>query len=139
MAEQAEAVARRRVVPWSLWAFGAGGLERPRLGNLALVAATTGAMVARGEGRWLTVAHWAVALLNNGLCRYDLALVAAEKASEYPDELGLATRSLVELIEAAARTGHAERAGAALQRLSEATRAGGTDGPSGSRLARGDY
>jgi DNA-binding CsgD family transcriptional regulator len=84
-------------------------------------------MIARGEGRWLTAAQWAIAVLNNGLCRYDLALLAAEQASEYPDELGLATWSMVELIEAAARTGHNERATTTLQRLSQATRASGTD------------
>ena len=88
MAEQAEAVAR--VTGSSLGPYGPLVLAawRGRDSETSrLVAATTGAMVARGEGRWLTVAHWAVALLNNGLCRYDLALVAAEKASEYPDEL----------------------------------------------------
>ena len=56
-----------------------------------------------------------------------LALVEAEKGSEFPDELGLATWSMVELIEAAARTGQAERATGALERLSEATHASGTD------------
>jgi DNA-binding CsgD family transcriptional regulator len=83
--------------------------------------------LARGEGRWRTAVHWATAVINNGLCRYEAALVAAEKGSEFQDELGLATWSLVELIEAAARTGQPERATGDLQRLSEATRASGTD------------
>jgi DNA-binding CsgD family transcriptional regulator len=84
-------------------------------------------MVARGEGQWLTAVHWATAMLNNGLGRYDEALAAAEQGSEYPDELGLATWSMVELIEAAARTGQAERATGALRRLAEITSAAGTD------------
>jgi DNA-binding CsgD family transcriptional regulator len=66
-------------------------------------------------------------VLNNGHCRYDEALAAAEQGSEYPDELGLATWSMVELIEAAARTGSPERATSALRRLSQTTSASGTD------------
>ena len=92
-----------------------------------LIAATTPQMVARGEGQWLTAAHWATAVLSNGACRYDEALAAAEQGSEYPDELGLAAWSAVELIEAAARTGQPERGIGALNRLAEATRAAGTD------------
>jgi hypothetical protein len=92
-----------------------------------LIAATTPQMVARGEGQWLTAAHWATAVLSNGACRYDEALAAAEQGSEYPDELGLAVWPAVELIEAAARTGQPERGIGALSRLAEATRAAGTD------------
>ena len=92
-----------------------------------LITAATTEMVARGEGRWLTTAHWATAVLNNGLGRYDEALAAAEQGSDYPGELGLATWSMAELIEAAARTGQTGRAADALRRLSETTRAAGTD------------
>ncbi len=66
------------------------------------------------EGIGITVTEWANAVLYNGLGGYDEALAAAEKGSEYPDELGLAIWSLVELIEAAARTGQPERATGAL-------------------------
>ena len=66
-------------------------------------------------------------MLSNGLSRYDEALTAAGQASAGPDELGLATWSLAELIEAAARTGAVERAADALRRLSQATSAAGTD------------
>ena len=92
-----------------------------------LIAATTTQMTARGEGHWLTAAHWATAVLGNGLCRYDEALAAAEQGSEYPDELGLAAWPAVELIEAAARTGQPERGKDALRRLEEVTGAAGTD------------
>ena len=66
-------------------------------------------------------------MLNNGLSRYDEALTAAEQASEDPDEPGVATWSLAELIEAAARTGALERASVALRRLAAATSAAATD------------
>jgi hypothetical protein len=92
-----------------------------------VMASATARMLAPGEARWLTATHWATAVINNGLCRYDAALVAAEKGSEFPEELGLAAWSVVELIEAAARTGQPERAGRALRWLSDAARASGTD------------
>ena len=66
-------------------------------------------------------------MLSSGLSRYDKALTAAERASADPDELGLATWSLAELIEAAARTGALERASGALRRFSESTSAAATD------------
>ncbi len=81
----------------------------------------------RGEGIGITVTEWANAVLYNGLGRYDEALAAAERGSEYPDELGVAVWSLVELIEAATRIGQPERATGALRRLTESTSAAGTD------------
>jgi DNA-binding CsgD family transcriptional regulator len=67
------------------------------------------------------------ALLNNGLGRYSRALIAAERACQYPQELGFLTVVLPELIEAATRTGRIGRAREALERLAETTRAVGTD------------
>lgn len=92
-----------------------------------LITGATTEMAARGEGRWLTAAHAATAVLSNGLGRYDEALAAAEQGSEYPYDLGLATWSMAELIEAAARTGAPGRAASAMARLSAATSASGTD------------
>jgi DNA-binding CsgD family transcriptional regulator len=74
-----------------------------------------------------SIAAWADAVRHNGRSRYDEALAAAERASAYPAELGPATWSLAELIEAAARTGQPGRAAAALERLSEVTHAAGTN------------
>jgi DNA-binding CsgD family transcriptional regulator len=93
----------------------------------ALIAAGTTDSAVHGDGQRLTAAAWATAVLSNGLRRYDEALTAAEQASADPDELGLATWSLAELIEAAARTGAVERASGALRRLCAATSAAGTD------------
>jgi DNA-binding CsgD family transcriptional regulator len=80
----------------------------------------------RGEGITLTTASYATAVLCNGLGRYDEALAAARDATEV-DEVGLFGWSLVELIEAAARSGQPETAALALQRLAERTRSSGTD------------
>ncbi len=93
----------------------------------ALMEATREEVARRGEGIGITVTEWANAVLYNGLGRYDEALAAAEQGSEYPDGLGSATWSLVELIEAAVRTGQPERATGALRRLAESTSAAGTD------------
>ena len=79
-----------------------------------------------GEGMGLTLSLWASALLSNGLARYDDAFTAAEQASEDPHELWFSTFALVELIEAASRIGREDRAGEAMQVLSESTTASGT-------------
>jgi DNA-binding CsgD family transcriptional regulator len=81
----------------------------------------------QGDGVGLTAVAWARAQLYNSLGRYEEALVAAEHASEHPRELFLSTWGLVELIEAAARSGKRQRAADALKRLAESTRACGTD------------
>jgi DNA-binding CsgD family transcriptional regulator len=65
-------------------------------------------------------------LLHNGLGRYDKALAAAELVCEY-DDVGVLGWSLAELIEAAVRSNQPTRASAALERLSETTRASGSD------------
>jgi DNA-binding CsgD family transcriptional regulator len=66
-------------------------------------------------------------VLYNGLGRFEEARVAAEQAREYPHELGLSNWALVELAEAAARSGEPALAAEAVQRLSEMARATGTD------------
>jgi DNA-binding CsgD family transcriptional regulator len=66
------------------------------------------------------------AVLFNGLARYDEALAAAAAACAH-DGLGLYALGLVELIEAAARTGQPDVAVPALDRLAERTRASATD------------
>jgi ATP/maltotriose-dependent transcriptional regulator MalT len=83
-------------------------------------------VVARGEGQGLALMDWTSAVLYNGVGRYEDALDAAQQAGEHPEELPFAW-GLVELIEAATRSGKPARAADALQRLSETTRASGTD------------
>ncbi|MDT5366383.1 MAG: hypothetical protein QOC62_814 [Mycobacterium sp.] len=110
--------------------YGAVGLaawEGREADAAELFEATTKEVVRRGEGVGLTAIAWASAQLYNSLGRYEEALAAAEQANEYPQELLFSTWGLVELIEAAARSREPQRAADALQRLSEATRACGTD------------
>jgi DNA-binding CsgD family transcriptional regulator len=82
---------------------------------------------AAGEGMGLTVGQWATAVLYNGLARYEDAFVAAELASADHDNLRHSAWALAELVEAASRTGRSERGAEALRRLTEITRASGTD------------
>ena len=74
----------------------------------------------------LGVVEWATALLYNGRGRYAEALAAAQRGCEH-DDVGLFAWALVELIEAGVRSGATDAAAAALDRLSERTRASGTD------------
>ena len=84
-------------------------------------------VVPRGEALGLAAGQWASAVLYNGLGRYEDALAAAEQACEHPEDLGFFNWSLAELILAAARSGRMDRATDALERLSEMTRASGSD------------
>jgi RNA polymerase sigma factor (sigma-70 family) len=95
--------------------------------GLALIDGWVDDAVSRGEGTGLTVGRWACAVFCNGFGRYEEALAAAREASARPEEIGLATWALVELIEAASRSEKPEPAAEALERLSETTQASGTD------------
>ncbi len=90
-----------------------------------LIQANLDGVTSRGEGRGVT-SQYSAALLYNGLGHYAQALAAAEQVCEY-DDIGVLGWSLTELIEAAVRSGQPARASDALQRLSETTRASGTD------------
>jgi DNA-binding CsgD family transcriptional regulator len=89
---------------------------------------TTGEAAAsdRGEGVMLTVGEHARALLYNGLGRYDAARTAAESGSAR-DQLFLSNVLMIELIEAATRSGRTDLAAVALERLAERTQAAGTE------------
>ena len=93
----------------------------------ALIDAQRREVVRRGEGLWLVATEWASAVLFNGLGRYEDALAVAEQAVGHPHELGVSTWVPTELIEAAARSGHPERAAGPLRRLQEISSAAGTD------------
>ncbi|MEE1736007.1 AAA family ATPase [Streptomyces sp. BE147] len=81
---------------------------------------------AWGEGRAIGLSHHLLAVLYNGLGRYQEALVSAERAGEYED-LAVVGFSLVELVEAGARGDAPDAAEAALRRLVERAEASGTD------------
>ena len=82
---------------------------------------------ASGQGTAVQYAHWANSVLMNGLGRYEEALAAAVEATRGTPELFVAMWALGELIEAATRTGNAERAKDALARLGEQTKASDAD------------
>jgi DNA-binding CsgD family transcriptional regulator len=91
-----------------------------------LIEADLHGATARGEGRAVGLAEYATALLRNGLGRYEDALAAAQRACEH-DDLGFFGWALIELVEAAARSGRVDVAATALARLEERTSAAGTD------------
>jgi DNA-binding CsgD family transcriptional regulator len=81
----------------------------------------------RGKGAGLSFTHWAASVLYNGTGRYEQALAAAQQASQDSPAHWTTSWALVELIEAATRSGAPDRAADAFQQLSETTRASGTD------------
>jgi DNA-binding CsgD family transcriptional regulator len=90
-------------------------------------AATIEDAMARGEGFAIQMANWSAAVLRNGLRRYAEALAAAEPAAD-GIYLPLSTQLVLpELIEAAVRTGQADLAAGALDRLSALTVIEGSD------------
>jgi DNA-binding CsgD family transcriptional regulator len=91
-----------------------------------LIEASAKDVERRGEGGALSYAQWATAVLYNGLGRYEQAVAAAQQASELPAHPS-AIWALVELIEAATRSGAPERALGAFHRLSQTTSASGSD------------
>ena len=92
-----------------------------------LIEATIAEAEASGQGIAATYAHWAAAILNNGLGRYQEALAAARYASQETPALYTSMWALPELVEAAVRCGNRRLAAEALERLAETTRPGGTD------------
>jgi DNA-binding CsgD family transcriptional regulator len=80
----------------------------------------------RGEGRTVTLVDFATAVLENGLGHYDPALEAARRACGH-DEIAIAGWALVELVEAAVRTGRGDVAVDALDHLVERTSRSGTE------------
>jgi DNA-binding CsgD family transcriptional regulator len=91
-----------------------------------LVRTSVGEAQGRGEGLALGVSEFLSGVLRNGLGRYDAALDAVGQA-ELGYEEGPATWALPELIEAAVRCEQHDLAQHALERLTETTRASGTD------------
>ena len=93
----------------------------------ALMKAGTEDAERRGEGEGLSFFQWASAVLCNGLGHYDQALTAAQQAAEDSPVQWWSNWAIAELVEAATRAGTPERTADALGRLSESTRASGTD------------
>ena len=113
------------VAPYA--AVGIAAFRGQEAETAALVEAGTRDAERRGEGKALAFLQWATAMLNNSLGRYDDALIAALTASDESVVHFFVSWSLIEVVEAAARTGKRECAAEALRRLAEHTSACGTD------------
>lgn len=105
------------VAPWY------GDEERTR----RAITAITDDLRLRGEGKVLTATEWSAAVLYNGLGRYDAAFAAARRGAGHPAEMGLATWSMVEMVEAAAMLGTPEAAAAEAGHIETMATASGTD------------
>jgi DNA-binding CsgD family transcriptional regulator len=93
---------------------------------LPLLDAVEAAVTARGEGIVLSFSEHARAVLYNGLGRHEAALAPAESAGGH-DDVFISLWSLPEVVEAATRCGEGDVASAAVDRLTERTRAADTD------------
>jgi DNA-binding CsgD family transcriptional regulator len=91
-----------------------------------LIEATVQEATARGQGRLVSLADYASAVLGNGLGRHDAARDAAWRAFQR-DPLGYGPFLVPELAEAASRTGDVRLVRAALDWLSERTAVTPTD------------
>ncbi|MEU7877973.1 AAA family ATPase [Microbispora bryophytorum] len=81
---------------------------------------------ARGEGYGLSAVNFAEAILYNGLGRFADAVASGRRELPYTHELSHAMRTLLELVEAAVRTGERALAEQAFERLVGVTRPAGT-------------
>jgi len=126
----AEAESVTEAMGSSITPYGALGLAAMRGRETeagVLIEAGTQDAQRRGEGEGLSFFQWAIAVLYNGLGRYEQALEAAQRACQDSRVQWFSNWSIAELIEAATRAGMPERTAGTLDRLSEMTRASGTD------------
>jgi DNA-binding CsgD family transcriptional regulator len=93
----------------------------------ASIAGVIEESAASGQRAAATFAHWAAAVLHNGLAHYKEAASAARQAAGNPFDPWGALWALPELVEAAARLGDAELARDALDRLAVMTQPSGND------------
>ena len=103
------------------------GLRGNEAEAAALIEVVVNDASAGGQGQGIQLCRWVLAILHNGLGRYDEALASAEQASEHAREPYISAWALVEVIEAATRTGETGRAVWALERLVEATSVSDSD------------
>jgi len=86
-----------------------------------LIETTIREATAGGQGTAVQEAHYATAVVANAAGRYEIAVEAAELASDDTPELVVSAWALSELVEAATRSGNAQLAAAALGRLAART------------------
>jgi len=101
-----------------------GALQGREAESAALLASVMERDAAGAVAVW---AHWAAAVLYNGLARYKEAAWSARQATSDTFEYWVSVWALPELVEAAMQVGDAELARDALERLAETTQPAGTD------------
>ena len=114
-----------RIAPHARLAL--AGLRGQEDGAAPLIEAIVRNASAAGQGAALQYAGWANAVLMNGLGRYEVALASAIEASEDAPETHIAMWAQSESVEAATRTGNADLAQRALERLVAQTDASESD------------
>jgi DNA-binding CsgD family transcriptional regulator len=114
-----------RIAPYTLLRLLA--LQGREAEAAAAIASAIEQAETKGEGIATVFAHWVAAVLYNGLARYEEAASAARQATSILVFPTPSMWALPELVEAATRTGDAELARDALERLAETTQPCGTD------------
>jgi DNA-binding CsgD family transcriptional regulator len=108
------------VAPFSAMALAAfrGGEAEAR----AMIESARQESTRLGQGVAVQLTEWMLALLCNGLSRYDEAMAAAQEASnDSAEEMFISAWAALELLEAAARSDNREVAHVALERVLAAT------------------
>jgi ATP/maltotriose-dependent transcriptional regulator MalT len=123
--ESVTAATGSRIAPYALLRLRA--LQGWEAETSALIAAALEQAGAGGQGMVAIHAHWAAAVLYNGLARYQEGVSAARHATSNTFEPWVSMWGLPELVEAAARVGDTELARDALKRLEETTQPSGVD------------
>jgi DNA-binding CsgD family transcriptional regulator/tetratricopeptide (TPR) repeat protein len=114
-ADTAREATGARVAPYgALVLVALTGDEEPRMIDTTILQATTA-----GQGTAVQYAYWARAAVLNGRGRYAEALPSARAAADDTPELFVSAWALVELVEAAARSGESDLAREGAERLSE--------------------
>ncbi|HEY7256645.1 MAG TPA: AAA family ATPase [Solirubrobacterales bacterium] len=108
-----------RVAPYG--ALVSAGFRGSEAEASALIDATIEEATAGGQGTAVQYAHWANAVLLNGLGRYPEALAAATEATADTPELFVSAWAASELVEAASRSDEMKAARSALERVVAAT------------------
>jgi DNA-binding CsgD family transcriptional regulator/tetratricopeptide (TPR) repeat protein len=123
-ADSVAAATGSRFFPWALLRLRA---LQGREGEASAVIASAIEQAAGGSLGAVIWAHWAAAVLYNGLARYEEAMASARQSTSNTFELWVSVWALPELVEGAARAGDTELARDALDRLVETTQPCGTD------------
>jgi DNA-binding CsgD family transcriptional regulator len=124
-ARAAASVTGARPTPYAT--LGLAALRGRRDPARSLIETAAEGAAGRGEGLGAAAAHWAAAVLHNGLGQYEEALAAAETAVGYAGPSVLACWPAAELIEAAVRAGRTDRATAVAEGLARSALVAGSD------------